>query len=184
MKHPLLECLGKAYPAYLEQHHDHILQKVEFLWGQPEIDDYLNDLLIDKRGGRRGFTSPAIKDINALRDFRRLCTLNVAERRDAAVDALAQRGISVDQASFWRAMDQGHREVIDLFIRAGFDVCQRDEQGTPALLFALKRGYTIIARILLGAGVDVNERDTLGLAPLLVACAGSPPWVTKTWPPR
>lgn len=56
MKHPLLEGLGDDYPVYVEQHHDHVLRKIDELWDTPEIDDYLRDLLIDKRGGgARGF---------------------------------------------------------------------------------------------------------------------------------
>lgn len=54
MKHPLLEGLGDDYPVYLEQHHDHVLRKIDELWDTPEIDDYLRDLLIDKRGGAQG----------------------------------------------------------------------------------------------------------------------------------
>lgn len=170
MKHPLLESLGERYPAYLEQHHDHILQKVDGLWEQPEIDGYLNDLLIDKRGGRRGFAPEAIKEINALREFRMIETLNASEKKEAAIQALQVRGIAVNKAGFFHALTQGNREVIDLFIRANFNVHQQDDLGTPPLLIALKLGYTVIAKILLNAGVDVNEKDRLGLAPLLVAC--------------
>lgn len=170
MKHPLLASLGDGYPTYLEQHHDHILRKVDGIWDQPEVDDYLNDLLIDKRGGRKGFAPQAIKEINALREFRMLETLNAAERKEAAIQALRARGIALNRPCFLQALDEGNREVVDLFIRSSFDVHQKDDFGTPPLLFALKKGYTIIAKILLGAGADVNERDALGLVPLLVAC--------------
>lgn len=170
MKHPLLESLGERYPVYLEKHHDHILQKVDFMWDQPEVDDYLNDLLIDKRGNRKGFAPEAIREINALREFRMIETLNASEKKEAAIQALQVRGITVSRASFFHALTEGNREVIDLFIRANFNVHQRDDQGTPPLLLALKLGYTVIAKILLNAGVDVNEKDRLGLAPLLVAC--------------
>jgi len=65
MKHPLLEGLGDNYPVYLEQHHDHVLRKVDELWDTPEIDDYLSDLLIDKRGGRKGFSPEATQALMA-----------------------------------------------------------------------------------------------------------------------
>ena len=170
MKYPLLGSLGKRYPAYLEQHHDHILQKVDVMWDQPEVDDYLNDLLIDKRGNRKGFAPEAIREINALREFRMIETLNASEKKEAAIQALKVRGIAVARANFFHALTEGNREVVDLFIRANFNVHQHDDQGTPPLLIALKLGYTVIAKILLNAGVDVNEKDRLGLAPLLVAC--------------
>lgn len=170
MKHPLLASLGDAYPTYLEQHHDHILRKVDVIWGQPELDDYLNDLLIDKRGGRKGFAPQAIQEINVLREFRKIETLNQSEKKESAIHALQARGIAINRTSFFHALTEGHREVVDLFIRAHFNVHQLDDFGTPPLLVALKLGYTVIAKILLHAGADVNEKDRLGLSPLLVAC--------------
>lgn len=170
MKHPLLEGLGDDYPVYLEQHHDRVLNKIGELWDTPEIDDYLSDLLIDKRGGRKGFSQEATKEINALREFRMLETFLAAERKETAILEMDKRGISRNGVSFLRAIENGDVEIVDLFIRANFNVHQTDDNGTPALLLALKKGYTIIAKVLLNAGSDVNEKDRLGLTPLMVAC--------------
>ena len=173
MKHPLLEGLGDNYPVYLEQHHDHVLRKVDELWDTPEIDDYLSDLLIDKRGGRKGFSPEATQEIDALRDFRMLETFLAAERKETAIQELDKRGIFRSRDNFLRALENGDIELIDLFARANFNIHLIDDNGTPPLLLALRKGYTIIAKILLNAGADVNEKDKLGLTPLMLACGKS-----------
>ncbi|MEY4137867.1 MAG: putative tankyrase type protein [Pseudomonadota bacterium] len=173
MKHPLLEGLAEDYPFYLEQHFDHVLKKIDVLWDTPQIDDYISELLIDKRGGRKGFPPEATKEIEILREFRMLETFRAAERKDTAIRELGQRGIFLKQANFLRAVEDGDLETVDLFVRANFNIHITDENGTPPLLIALKKGYTIIARILLTAGADVNDKDKIGLTPLMVACGKS-----------
>ena len=170
MKHPLLEGLGEDYPVYLEQHHDRVLNMIVKLWNTPEIDDYLSDLLIDKRGGRKVFSPEASKEINALREFRMLETFLAAEKKEIAINELEKRGVIRSGISFLRAIKNGEVEIIDLFVRANFNIHPTDDNGTPPLHIALKMGYVIIAKILLSAGVDVNEKDKLGLTPLMLAC--------------
>ncbi len=170
LKHPLFADLEVGYPVHLEKHHDHILRKLDEIWDHPEVHDYLSDLLIDKRGGRQGFSKEVTHEIIALREFRSMETFRAAERKEAAIEALTQRGLYVSLDEFFRALKKGDQEVIDLFVRAHFNIHVRDEDGNPPLMFALKRGYTVIAKILLNTGADVNEKDNLGLTPLLVTC--------------
>jgi ankyrin repeat protein len=173
MKHPLFENLEIDYPVHLEQHHDHILRKMDKIWDTPEIHDYLSDLLIDKRGGRKGFSPEVTNEIIALREYRAMETFRAAERKEVAIQELTERGIFLSRADFLNALQKGEQQIIDLFVRAGFDIHFNDEDGNPPLLFALKRGYTVIAKILLVAGADVNEKDRLGLTPLMVTCGKS-----------
>ena len=170
MKHPLFESLGDDYPSHLEERYDHILTKIEELWDKSELHDYFSDLLIDNRGGRQGFPIEVMNEIILLREFRELETFREAEKKEDALRELNRRGVCLKRDNFLRALHDGDQELIDLFVRAKFNIHITDEYGTPPLLFALKKGYTVVAKILLDAGADVNARDKLGLTPLLVAC--------------
>jgi ankyrin repeat protein len=170
MKYPLFECLGEQYPHALEQKYERILKKISDLWETPEIDAYLSDLVIDTRGGRQGFPKDVMNDILTLRDFRETERLRDAETQVDALRELERRHIAFNQQEFQRAVDAGDPALVDLFVRAGINIHQEDDTGSPPIVTALKKGYTIIARILLNAGADPNARDRLGLTPLLLAC--------------
>lgn len=170
MKFPRFETMGDKYPSQLENRYARILAKIDELWHKPEIHDYFSDLLIDKRGGRQGFPSEVLHDIIALREFRELETFREAERGEDALRQLKQRAIHMKRENFIKAIDDGDQELVDLFVRAKFDIRVSADDGTPPLVLALKKGYTVIAKILLNAGASINGHDKLGLTPLLVAC--------------
>jgi ankyrin repeat protein len=170
VKHPLFESLGERYPQALEERFDRILTKIEELWETDQIDDYFSDLIIDKRGGRQGFPKDVLDDIIMLRDLRESEVIRRAERKEDAARELDIRGFKLKDEEFFRAIEDGNKVLVDLFVRAGFNIHKDSEEGTPPLLIALKNGYTVIAHILLNAGADVNARDSMGLTPLLMAC--------------
>lgn len=170
MKHPFFGFMGTSYPIHLEREYERILIKIEALWDTPQIHDYFSDLLIDKRGGRKGFPTDVLADIVRLRDERELETFREAERSEQAMRELTARGIAFLATNFFLYLEEGDKEVIDLFARANFNVNTTAEDGTAPLLIALKRGLTIVAQILINAGADPNAKDRLGLTPLLVAC--------------
>ncbi|WP_295459108.1 ankyrin repeat domain-containing protein [uncultured Thiodictyon sp.] len=170
MKYPIFERMGQHYPVHLETQFDRILSKIAELWNTPELHDYFSDLLIDKRSGRKGFPAEVMADLMRVWEFRRLENFRAAERKADAVRQLEASEIAMTKANFFRAFEAGDKQVIDLFVRAGIKLPAEDEDGTPLLLSALKRGLTVIATIILDASVDVNVRDNLGLTPLLIAC--------------
>ena len=170
MKHPFFKDLGYSYPIHLEDHFDRILTQIEKLWGKPELDDYFSELLIDKRGGRQGFSEDVMRDIMFLHDYHESKKLSEAERQVDAIRELERRGITLDKKSFLQAVDEGNVEIVDLFVRANFNIHSEDDKGTPALIIALKKGYTIIGRILINAGADINAKDRIGMTPLLLTC--------------
>ena len=170
MKHPLFECLGNNYPFELEERYDRIIIKIEQLWDTAEIHDYFSELILDKRGGRQGFPGGILQEIIRLREFRELETLRKAEDKEEAIQELNQLGIDFNAHQFFRALLNGDQSLIDLFVRANFNIDIEDEHGTPPILIALKKGYTVVSKILLNAGADINARDKRGLTPLLIAC--------------
>lgn len=173
MKYPQFEALGRAYPYALEEKYERILRKIAALWCSPEIDDYFTSLILDTRGGRQGFPMDVLADISRLREFHESERFRAPERRADAVKELEQHGVPFKLGLFFRAVEEGHQDQVDLFVRAGINLRAVDEQGTPPLITALKKGYTVIARILLIGGADPNARDKIGLTPLLLACGKS-----------
>src|SRR6187200_1429575 len=93
MKHPRFEFLGDQYPHALENRFDRILTKIDELWDRPEIENYFNDLIIDKRGGRQGFPKEVLADIFMLRDLREAETLRIAHEKENALGELRKRGL-------------------------------------------------------------------------------------------
>lgn len=170
MKYPLFECLGDDYPRNLEERHERILARIAELWNDPEIHDYFSDLLIDKRGGRQGFSPEIVQEILALRTLRESEDLSAAETPEDAAFHLETLGHAFTDESFLKAIRQGNKELVDLFVRANANLEARDATGATPLLMALKAGYTVIAHILLKAGANVNVADELRLTPLLIAC--------------
>lgn len=62
-----------------------------------------------------------------------------------------------------------------MFIQAGANVHSTDDEGTPLLMLAMKKGHSVIADRLVRAGADVDGPDRLGITPLLLACGRSSP---------
>ncbi|HSH72475.1 MAG TPA: ankyrin repeat domain-containing protein [Methylophilaceae bacterium] len=178
MKHPLFKHLGDDYPFSLEESYDRILCRIEELWDSATINDYFSDLLIDKRGGRKGFPARVLEDIIKLREFRELETLRKAEDKHDAINELKLRGIDFNKEQFFQSLNMGDKAKIDLFVRASFNINITDEDGVPPILIALKKGYTVVTQILLNAGADVNAKGKDGLTPLLIAC-GKPTYGYK-----
>lgn len=52
-----------ALPRKLKEKYPRIYRKIVVLWGMHEIDDYLDDLLIDTRGGRQGFPEEVMTEL-------------------------------------------------------------------------------------------------------------------------
>lgn len=170
MRNPLFEGMGKDYPVHLEAEFGRILRKIEELWETPQIHDYFSDLLIDKRGGRKGFPEAVLKDLIKLREYRELQTFRAAERRGEALEQLEAMGLACTTHNFLKAFNSGNKELVDLYVRANVKLPPDDGKGISLLLSALKKGHTIVAKIVLDAGAEVNIKDNLGLTPLLVAC--------------
>lgn len=170
MKYQKFENLGEKYPYCLEARFNHVLNKIDTLWDTPAIDDYFSDLIIDKRGGRQGFPKDAMNEILMLRNLKELETLRIAESSQDALQLLKNRGIGLNKGQFFKALLNGDKEIIDLFVRSSFNIHTKDDQGVPPIIIALKKGYTVIASILLNAGSNINAYDKMGITPLMIAC--------------
>ena len=170
MKHSLFEMLGNDYPYALEEKFDRILTNIEKLWGTPAIDDYFDDLIIDKRGGRQGFPKDVLDDILRLRQFYRAETFRKADEKERALAELKRLGIPLTKEEFLNAVEAGDRKLVDLLIQSNLNIHVTNDNGESPLLIAIKKGFTVIANMLIKAGVEVNEYDKMGETPLLLTC--------------
>lgn len=170
IKHPFFEHLGDNYPYALEEHFDRILIRIEQLWQTPKIHEYFSSLIIDSRGGRRGFPKDVMEDILRLRQVRQSDYIREAEGVDFAINELSRLGIKLSNEQLLQAINEDNRAVVDLFVRSNFNIHISDNDGTPILLMALKKGCTVIAGILISKGADVNAHDKMGVTPLLLVC--------------
>jgi len=69
------------------------------------------------------------------------------------------------------AVRNGHREVVDVLVRAGATLDARDDRGATALHWASAKGDVELVRRLVEAGADVNAKDSMGYTPAQVAAA-------------
>lgn len=171
MKHHLLfEDMGDAYPYALEEKFDRILTNIEKLWSKPEIEDYFTDLIIDRRGGRQGFPKDVLEDILRLREYHHVDILRRVNARDLSLAELKRLGIPLIEEEFLKAVENGDRRIVDLFLQSGFNIHIKNPGMDSLLLIAIKKGYTIIANMLIKAGAEVNDYDKMGNTPLLLTC--------------
>ncbi|EGO63973.1 ankyrin repeat domain-containing protein [Acetonema longum] len=89
-----------------------------------------------------------------------------------AEEKLEARGIPFTVKSYFQQIGQGHQDVMNLFLAAGFSVDDRrtGDEYTP-LMVAAQYGNGTIAEILLQRGADVNARDKDGQTALMKAAA-------------
>lgn len=52
-----------AYPVQLESRFPRIFQQIVMLWGKPELDTYLNDLMVTDRHDRQGFPDDVAREL-------------------------------------------------------------------------------------------------------------------------
>lgn len=51
------------FPVQLAQQFPRILQQIVALWGKPELDTYLNDLMVTDRHDRQGFAEDIAREL-------------------------------------------------------------------------------------------------------------------------
>lgn len=65
--------LDPSYVSALEKGFPRIVEKIVLLWGANDFSDYLNSLMIDERGDRKGFPFDVLEELmflNHVHDIR------------------------------------------------------------------------------------------------------------------
>jgi ankyrin repeat protein len=180
MNDKLMKYLGSRkdkYPFQLEARFPRIVDRIAQLWSSPRIADYFSELLIDVRGGRRGFPpeiareiyrlSVAYDEIQAKADDARDIW---SQEREQAKRELMQSELKFIPKHMLKAAQFDDPARVVLFLQAGMPVDARDERNWTALMVAAFNGNLHVAKVLIEHGADPHARDLGGYTPLHWAC--------------
>src|SRR5208337_2012632 len=67
------------------------------------------------------------------------------------------------------AVENGHKDVVELLLAKGADVNAKDKSGVTPLHIAAQKGHRDVAELLLATKADVNAKDNNGTTPLHAA---------------
>lgn len=172
--HPgMLEIVGgdeAKYPHRLERDFGRIFSKVIELWGSEKLDEFLNGLFIDDKGGRQGFPPEVMREIFALSRLNEAQLAAQAQRAPWEIEnarrGLDELGVEFSRPGFFHALQQGNDAAVQLFLRAGYNVDVCDENGWTPLMVALFVGRESTARLLIQHGASAISSDPQGYGPL------------------
>jgi len=173
------------YPRVLEAKFSRIFNKILNMWGNPELDDYLEGLMVDKRGGRKGFPMDVMNDILLLsRLHQQVLAKMGAQGRGVFSNEMIKRELQNEKieyspAGFFRAIEVGNERAVRLFMSSGVDTKMKNGSGLTLLIAAAVAGNLKAAQDLINAGADVNDRDPQGYTPLHWAAFKGYPRVTE-----
>lgn len=169
----LLDRDEDLYPSTLEEKFPRVFNKLLELWQTPHIDAYLQDLMVDKRGGdREGFPPEAATEIIRLSNY--LDSLrNVGKEVKAWEDIpeykreeLLQYGYDFNASGLLKSVDDNNQNAVQLFLSCGVDLEVRDDRNWTPLMVSAFNGNLDFAKLLIKCGARVTTRDKNGYTPL------------------
>lgn len=172
----LLSLLGnneEIYPNVLETRFPRVFNKLLELWQTPHIDAYLQDLMVDKRGGdREGFPPDAAMEIIRLSNY--LHALQAAGKETQAWDEipeykrneLERYGYEFTPQGLLKSVEDNNQNAVQVFLSCGVDLEVRDDRNWTPLMVAAFNGNLEFAQLLVKCGAKVSTRDKNGYTPL------------------
>ena len=154
--------LPAKYPRILERSFPHILNRLMQIWDTPEFDPFMQDLMVDKRGGRQGFPLEVAAELMFLSELH-----NRLKKKGYRLPAVEDPWKAIPVADptpkgFYYAIERGQQSVMVAFLNAGVTIDYRFEGGQTPLIIAATNGQTEITHYLIENGAGVNLRDTGG----------------------
>jgi ankyrin repeat protein len=171
----IVQGIDSLYPYNLDKEHPHIVEMISELWGTRQIDEYLSELMVSSRPGRKGFSEVVTKEINTVVQVRertrKLPKINNAFSSWAAIDPehrkiIEQAGYECSTRGYIRAVESCDCRILDAFLKGGAKVNVRDERCWTALIIAANDGNEAITQLLISHGADVYFKDKSGCGPL------------------
>jgi len=162
------------YPYALEAQYPRVMNKIIELWDTAGIEEYLLDLMVDKRGGRQGFPKEVATEIYRLdqlyertRKASRADSsspwANIDTRKQQEIEA---KGYQYTPQGFIKSAEAGDRASVVLFLNSGLDIDTKDERGWTPLMISSFNGNEDIAELLIRGGADIQARDNAGYGPM------------------
>jgi uncharacterized protein len=171
--HKLLQGNEALYPTMLEARFPRVFNKLLELWQTPHIDDYLRDLMVDKRGGEReGFPPEAAAEIIRLSNYLDSLHNNGKEIRpwddipDFKRHELERYGYEFSPAGLLRSVEDNNHNAVQVFLSCGVDLEVRDDRNWTPLMVSAFNGNLQFAQLLVKCGARVSTRDRNGYTPL------------------
>jgi ankyrin repeat protein len=167
------------YPKALEGKYSRVFNKIMAMWGTEALEVYFADLIVDKRGGRKGFPAEVAADIILVsRLHARVLELAGMKRPDSGDPwgddrirhKLATEQIEYSKEGFLLAVERGNDRAVKLFLNAGVKPDEKDALGVTPLIKAAMFNRTSVAVMLIKAHADVNTPNAQGFTPLHWAC--------------
>lgn len=192
MNERLLKILGgetKFYPTKLEAGYPRVFSNILLYWDTPEIESYLNGLMVTDREDRAGFPPEVAAEIMRLSlvhasqhapkkgDVWQVDTGKFASYKPQSVivisedwkplppatkQAIENFGIPCSAKGFHQAIETGNRQVVALFLSARVNTEIANDQGWTPLMVAAIKGHTLITSQLLQHHANVRARDLVG----------------------
>jgi hypothetical protein len=169
----LLDGKQDLYPEILETRFPRVFNKLLELWQTPHIDDYLRDLLVDKRGGERaGFPPEAAAEIIRLSNFldsQRNAGKEVRAWEDIPEykrEELFQLGYDFNASGLLRSVEDKNENAVQVFLSCGVDLEVRDDRNWTPLMVAAFNGNLDFVQLLLKCGARIGTTDKNGYTPL------------------
>jgi hypothetical protein len=156
----LYKNLPDKYPRVLEKDFRHVLNRLMQLWALPEFEAYTQDLMIDKRGGRQGFSRAAVAELMFLFKLHEAFKLKGYQLPEAADSWQTVPVQDPTPRGFLHAIERGQLEVMEAFLSAGVTIDFRFESNQTPLMIAAINGRLDAVRCLVedGAGIKLKDR--------------------------
>lgn len=163
----------ELYPKILEEKFPRVFNKLLELWETPHIDVYLQDLMMDKRGGdRQGFPPEAATEIIRLSNFI-YAQHNDGKEVNAWEDIpeykrneLGQFGYEFTAQGLMKSIEDNNHDAVQVFVSCGVDLETRDERNWTPLMASAFNGNLELAKLLIKCGSRVSTRDKNGYTPI------------------
>lgn len=152
------------YPHNLEQQFPRVLARILELWGTPELDPYLTELMMDTRDGKRkGFPAEVASEI--LRLSLIYAKLMAQAKGDIWGEAPKDRQAAAPKYTakhLLQASELGNTSEMKLIISSGVNLESLDERNWTPLIISAFNGKEDAVLLLILARAKIDAQDLNG----------------------